>query len=122
MNKFVKISLIIIALIILVFGGIYVKKFIIGSKDYKDIVIEKVTTSSNEIIIKGNITASGKAYKSYKYTQVGDELYVTITSVSVSNKYKEGNFEIKIPIQNTKVKYIHLSDDKTTKVIYNNDN
>lgn len=117
-NNFVKVSIIGILLIILIGVVIYSKMFIIGSKDFSSIDIDKVTVGNNEVTIKGIITDSGRAFKDYSYTQVGNELYVTIKSVVVSKKNNSGNFEIKIPVSGMNVDTIQLSDDKSTKVIY----
>lgn len=118
MNKIVKISLIILGIIVFISGFIYAKNFIIGSKSYESIVISKVVTSNDNIIITGEITDSARSYKSANFTQVGTELYVTITSVITSKKYSTGSFEINIPINGIEINNIHLSDGKTTKVIY----
>lgn len=122
MNKFVKVSLIGLGIVVLVSIFIYFKMFVIGNDSYNNIVIEKVTVGSNTVAIKGKYTASGRAYKEYSYTQVGNELYVTITNVAVSKKYKNGDFEIKIPVNGIEVTDIHLTDSKTTKVIYSKQN
>lgn len=118
MNKVLKISLIIIGLIIIAGIGIYTKLFIIGSKSYENIVIDKVTTGTDKVVIIGEITDSSRAYKNASYTLVGTELYVTVQSVLVSKKYSTGNFEITIPVNGIEINNIHLSDNKTTKVIY----
>lgn len=118
MNKFVKISLIVLGIIVLVGGFVYYKMFYMGSSDYSNIVIEKTTLSNNEIIISGDFSDSNRAYKDYSYTLVGKELYVTINSVLVSSKYKSGNFKISISLGSNSVDNIHLTDNKSTKVIY----
>ncbi len=118
MNKFVKICLIILGLAIIVSIGIYVKLFYIGNSNYNSIVINKTTLGTNNITISGNFTDSSRAYKDYSYTLVGKELYVTVKSVLVSSKYKSGSFLIKIPLSGSSVENIHLTDSKSTKVIY----
>ena len=84
----------------------------------ESIIIDKVTLKSDGIVIKGDIDNSSYAYKNFDYTLVDTELYVSIKSVMVSSKYKSGNFEITIPVNSQNIKNIHLTDDKTTKVIY----
>ncbi len=118
MNKFFKVAIIVFAIVILVLGVFYVKSFVIGSDSYEGVNIDKVTLSNNSIEINGNFTDSGRAYKSYSYTQVSTELYVTITSVSVSNKYNNGQFQISIPVSGNMINNIHLTDGSKTKVIY----
>lgn len=120
MSKMVKYSIVGFVVIVLIGVFVYLKMFEFGSKDYSSITIDKVTMGSSEVTIKGHYTDSGRAYKDFSYKQVGNELYVTITSVVVSSKYKSGNFEFKIPISGMKVDAIQLTDDKSTKVIYNN--
>ena len=120
MSKIVKYSIVGFLVIVLIGVFVYLKMFVFGSKDYSSITIDKVTMGSSEVTIKGHYTDSGRAYKNFSYKQVGNELYVTITSVVVSNKYKSGDFEFKVPISGMKVDAIQLTDDKSTKVIYNN--
>lgn len=122
MNKFVKLALGILGVVVLISVFLYFKMFVIGNDDYNNIVIDKVTVGSNSVIIRGKYTDSGRAYKDYSYTQVGNELYVTITNVSVSKKYEKGDFEINIPVNGMEVTDIHLTDSKTTKVIYSKQN
>lgn len=119
MNRFVKFSIIGFFVIVLVGVFVYSKIFILGSKDYSSIVIDKVTMGNSDVVIKGHYTDSSRSYKDFSYKQVGNELYVSVISVSVSNKYKSGDFEFKIPIVGMNVDAIHLTDDKSTKVIYN---
>lgn len=118
MNKIVKISLILLGVALLIGAGVYIKLFIIGNKSYEDIVINKVSVSESSIVIDGDITSSSRAYKDFSYTLVGTELYVTIDSVLVSKKYNTGKFEIKIEENGTQINNIHLTDNKSTKVIY----
>lgn len=118
MNKFFKVSLIVLGIIIVVAVGIYVKLFYIGNSDYQSIVINRTSIGNSSIVISGDFTDSGKAYKNFSYTLVGRELYVTINSVLSSNKYKSGSFVIEIPISGNSVDNIHLTDNKSTKVIY----
>lgn len=120
MSNIVKYSIVGFLVIVLIGVFVYLKMFVFGSKDYSSITIDKVTMGSSEVTIKGHYTDSGRAYKNFSYKQVGNELYVTITSVVVSNKYKSGDFEFKVPISGMKVDAIQLTDDKSTKVIYNN--
>lgn len=120
MSNIVKYSIVGFLVIVLIGLFVYLKMFVFGSKDYSSITIDKVTMGSSEVTIKGHYTDSGRAYKNFSYKQVGNELYVTITSVVVSNKYKSGDFEFKVPISGMKVDAIQLTDDKSTKVIYNN--
>ncbi len=117
MNKVVKYSILGIACVLLVFVFIYVKKFIIGSSSYEDIDVSKVTVGNN-ITIVGRYTNSSLAYKDYEYTLVGKELYVEIKNVLVSSKYNKGEFTIVIPLNSDEVDNIHLTDSKSTKVIY----
>ena len=117
MNKIVKYSIIGIAVVLLVFIFIYVKKFIIGNSSYEDIDVNKVTVGNN-ITIVGRYTNSSLAYKDYEYTLVGKELYVEIKNVLVSSKYNKGEFTIVIPLNSDEVDKIHLTDSKSTKVIY----
>lgn len=117
MNKIVKYSILGIACVLLVFIFIYVKKFIIGNSSYEDIDVNKVTVGNN-IIIVGRYTNSSLAYKDYEYTLVGKELYVEIKNVLVSSKYNKGEFTIVIPLNSDEVDNIHLTDSKSTKVIY----
>ena len=117
MNKIVKYSILGIACVLLVFIFIYVKKFIIGNSSYEDIDVNKVTVGNN-ITIVGRYTNSSLAYKDYEYTLVGKELYVEIKNVLVSSKYNKGEFTIIIPLNSDEVDNIHLTDSKSTKVIY----
>jgi len=118
MNKFLKISLGVLALVLIIGVIYYVKGFVIGSKSYENIVIDKVTLKGSSIEIKGNITDSGRAYKDFSYTLVDTELYITVKSVMVSNKNKTGSFVIEVPVSSNNVNNIHITDDKNTKVIY----
>lgn len=117
MNKIVKYSILGIAVLLLVSALVYFKKFIIGNSSYKDIDVSKVTVGNN-ITIVGRYTSSSLAYKSYEYTLVGKELYVEIKNVLVSSKYNKGEFTIVIPLNSDEVDNIHLTDSKSTKVIY----
>lgn len=117
MNKIVKYFILGIACVLLLFIFIYVKKFIIGNSNYEDIDVSKVTVGNN-ITIVGRYTNSSLAYKNYKYTLVGKELYVEITNVLVSSKYNKGEFAIVIPLNSDEVDNIHLTNNKSTKVIY----
>lgn len=117
MNKIVKYSILGIACVLLVFIFIYVKKFIIGNSSYEDIDVSKVTVGNN-ITIEGRYTNSSLAYKDYEYTLVGKELYVEIKNVLVSSKYNKGEFTIVIPLNSDEVDNIHLTNNKSTKVIY----
>lgn len=118
MKKIIKISLIVVSVLLLIGIGIYVKLFYIGNKDYSNIVINQVVTGTDKIIIKGEITDSSRAFKDSSYTLVGTELYISVNSVLVSGKYSSGTFEIEIPVNGLDVNNIHLTDEKTTKVIY----
>ncbi len=118
MKKIIKIALIVVSVLLLIGIGIYVKLFYIGNKDYSSIVINQVVTGTDKIIIKGEITDSSRAFKDSSYTLVGAELYLSINSVLVSGKYSSGTFEMAIPVNGLDVNNIHLTDDKTTKVIY----
>lgn len=118
MNKFAKISIIIIGIALLLGAGVYVKLFYIGSKDYSNVEIEKVVVSSDNLTIYGEFVDSSRAYKDYSYRLVGTELYVSLNSVLVSKKYSSGSFEINLPINGIDVENVHLTDDKSTKVIY----
>lgn len=118
MNKFVKLSLIVLGCVLLVGILIYFKLFIIGNKNFESIVIDKVTVNSNSVVITGGFSDSARAFKDYSYTQVGNELYVVIKSVMVSKKYDNSEFTLSIPVNGMNVTDIHLSDDKNTKVIY----
>ena len=118
MKKITKIILIVVGAILLIGIGIYVKLFYIGNKDYSSIVINQVVTGTDKITIKGEITDSSRAFKDSSYTLVGTELYVSVNSVLVSKKYNSGSFEIELPMNGLYVNNIHLTDDKTTKVIY----
>lgn len=118
MNKFVKISVLVLCLVLLIGGIFYAKNFVIGSKNYDNITIDKVTLKSDGVVIRGEISNSSYAFKDFDYTLVDTELYVSIKSVMVSSKYKSGSFEITIPVNSQNIKNIHLTDDKTTKVIY----
>lgn len=117
MNKFVKISVIILGIIIVIGSAIYAKLFIIGNSSYQDISIEKVSIGSS-ITIDAEFLNSTRAYKSFSYTLVGSELYVKVNSVMISSKYNKGEFSLNIPVNGRDVNNIHLTDDKTTKVIY----
>ena len=118
MNKFVKLSIFGFVLLVIVFLFIYLKMFVFGNKDYSSIVIDKVTVGSSEVIIKGHYTDSGIAFKDFSYKQVGNELYVSVVNVVISKK-NSGSFEFKVPVSGMNVNVIQLTDDKTTKVIYN---
>lgn len=117
MNKFVKISVIILGIIIVTGSAIYAKLFIIGNSSYQDISIEKVSMGSS-ISIDAEFLNSKRAYKSFSYTLVDSELYVKVNSVMISSKYNKGEFSLNIPVNGRDVNNIHLTDDKTTKVIY----
>lgn len=118
MNKVVKILLIVFGVLVLIGLIIYVKLFELGNYNYQNITINKVTVSESEIVIDGEYLDSSSAYKSHAYTLVGNELYVKVKNVLVTKKNSSGSFKIKIPINGTNVDNIHLTDDKTTKVIY----
>ena len=117
MNKIVKYSILSIVVVLLVFVFIYAKKFVIGNSSYDDILINKVSVGDNITII-GEYTSSSLAFKSFEYTLVGKELYVEIKNVLVSSKYNKGEFSIVIPLNSDEVENIHLTDNKSTKVIY----
>lgn len=116
MSKGLKIGLIMLGVLIILGIIIYSKLFILGTNRYDYIEIDKVTISDKDITIKGDIVDSVHSFKDYSYTLVGGELYVEITSVLTSGKYKSGKFEIVIPLTN--VNNIHLTDNKSTKVIF----
>ena len=118
MNKVVKVSLIVFGAVVLIGVIIYLKLFVIGNCNYENIAVNKVTVSESEVIINAEYTDSSSAYKSHTYTLVGNELYVKVKNVLVTKKNNSGKFEIKIPINGTNVDNIHLTDDKTTKVIF----
>lgn len=122
MNKFVKVSIVCLGIILLVSVFVYFKMFVIGNDNYDDIVIDKVTVGSGKVLVKGKYSDSGRAYKDFSYTQVGNELYITVTSVLVSKKFKSGDFEITIPVNGMEVTDIHLTDGSATKVIYSKQN
>ena len=117
MNKVVKYSIISVVLLVIVFVVVYVCKFRVGNSNYKDITINKVSVGSS-IVIDGYYKDSSIAYRDYKYTLVGRELYVEVKNVLVSSKYNSGSFSIIIPLNESEVDNIHLTDGKTTKVIY----
>lgn len=118
MNKVLKVSIIVLGIALLIGGTIYYKLFFIGNSNYEKIVINKITTSDKDITINGLFTDSGVAYKNYTYTLVGKELYIKVNNVLVSNKYNSGSFNISIPLGINNVDNIHLTNDKSTKVIY----
>lgn len=117
MNKVIKYSIISVVFLVIVFVVVYVCKFRVGSSNYEDIAINKVSVGSS-INIDGYFRDSKLAYKEYKYTLVGRELYVEVKNVLVSSKYSSGTFSISIPLNESEVDNIHLTDGKTTKVIY----
>ena len=119
MNKAIKYSVIGVSVLVIIFLLIYFKMFVIGNSSYKDITINKVSVGSN-ITIDGVFTNSGLSFKDYDYTLVGKELYVEVKSVLVSKKYDKGSFSIVIPLNEEEVNDIHLTDGKSTKVIYKN--
>lgn len=119
MNKFVKIAIILLLVILVVGGGIYLKKVSIGNYvSIEEVSINKVTVGNESIVIDGILNSSGKAYKDYKYELVGTELYVNIREVLVSNKYNSGAFKISIPVKGIDIQNIYLSNGHDTKVIY----
>lgn len=118
MNKFFKSALVIFIVVIIILIGFYVKSFVVGNSSFDNIVVDKVTVSETSIVIEGNYTDSGVAFKDFSYTQVGTEIYVTINNVKVSSKYKSGSFKINIPTKGDEIKDIHLTDSKKTKVIF----
>ncbi len=118
MNKFIKISIITLIVILIIGIGIYYYIFKMGSYAYEDVMIDKVTVSNNSVKIEGYLSGSGSAYKDYKYQLVGTELYVQIRSVLVSKKYNSPSFTIEIPINGNEINNISLSNEKKTKLIY----
>lgn len=122
MNKFVRFSIILLLVILIVGGGIYFKMFSIGSYVVSDVTINKVTVGNNDVTVDGILTSSGSAYKDYDYQLVGSELYINVRKVLVSNKYDSGKFKISIPVNGSSIQDIYLSDGKNTKVIYSKNN
>lgn len=118
MNKFVKVSLIFVSIIVVIAVIVYLKLFVIGSKDYQNILVNKVTISENSVVIDMVYTDSSVSYKDYSYTLVGTELYVTINGVLSNKKNNTGEFKVDIPVNGLDVNNIYLSDNKSTKVIY----
>ncbi len=118
MNKIFKISIFAVIVILVLVATIYGMLFIVGSHKYDSVIIDKVTVNNNQVVIKGEYTDSKRAFKEASYTQVGSELYITLTSVLVSKKYSSGNFVVTIPTNGVQVSDIHLTDGKATKVIY----
>lgn len=118
MNKFVKISLILVSLIVIIAIIVYLKLFVIGSKDYQNILVNKVTVSEKSVVIDMVYTDSSVSYKDYSYTLVGTELYVTVNSVLSNRKNNTGEFKVDIPVNGLDVNNIYLSDNKSAKVIY----
>lgn len=116
MNKFVKVSIIVLGIVLVVGIFFYVKLFIIGNNNYESIGNIKVSVASNSVTLSGSFMDSSRAYKDCEYTLVGNELYVQINSVLVSKKYNSGEFSVVIPVNN--IEHIHLTDNKNTKVIY----
>ena len=45
-------------------------------------------------------------------------IIIVTGSVMISSKYNKGEFSLNIPVNGRDVNNIHLTDDKTTKVIY----
>lgn len=118
MNRKVVLVLLGTLLVVVLIGVfIYLKMFVFGNSDYSNIKIESIVYSEKDVVIKGDFLDSDSAYKDYSYTLVGNELYLTINHVKVSNKYSSSNFEISLPV-NGMITNIHLTDNKSTKVIF----
>lgn len=117
-NKTVMLSLIGLVLVIVFSLILYFTLFINGSESFDSIIINKVTVSEKEVIINGGFSDSSRAYKKYDYTLDGEDLYVSIKSVLVSDKYKDGEFQINIPVNGTEVNNIYLLNGDKTKAIY----
>ncbi len=118
MNKFVKLALGFVLVIIVIGGLFYAKLFVIGNNNYQNISVSKVTVSDSAVNVYGLYTDSSSAYKDYKYTLVGTELYIEVTNVKVSSKYSKGEFELNVPVNGLNVNNVYLSDGKSAKVIY----
>lgn len=122
MNKFVKISIILLLVCVILGGGIYFKNTRIGNYVIEDVSINKVTVGNDKIVVDGLLTSSGKAYKDFDYQLVGSELYINIKEVLVSSKYETGKFTINVPVSGTNIQNVYLSDGSKTKVIYSKNN
>lgn len=118
MNKFLKVSLIVVLFLVVISIIVYLKLFVIGSKNYESILVNKVTISDKNVIIDMIYTDSSTSYKDYSYVLVGSELYVTVTGVLSNSKNNIGEFKVDIPVNGLNVNNIYLSDNKSTKVIY----
>lgn len=119
MNKKQTIIALAVLVIIAIIGVIvYLNFFKIGSSDYSNIQINKVTLSEDDLTIYGEFIDKDSSYKDFSYTLVGTELYVTINHVKISEDNNQRTFEINLPISGTLVSHIHLTDGKSTKVVY----
>lgn len=118
MNKFVKLALVLVLVIIVIGALFYAKLFVIGNNNYQNISVSKVTVSDSAVNVYGLYTDSSSAYKDYKYTLVGTELYIEVTNVKVSSKYSKAEFELNVPVNGLNVNNVYLSDGKSAKVIY----
>ena len=120
MNNKKKAIISIITIIVLIIAFILLKMFILGSKSYENIEITNVSKSrNNTILIEGNINNSKEKYKDFSYILVGKELYITTKTVKTINALDNNKISIEIPLKLDDIDHIHLTDDKTTKVIYN---
>ena len=108
-------SLIVVAIIVLIIS----KMYIIGSKSYTNIEVRNVSLSrNNEILIEASINNKKEKFKSFSYILVGKELYVTTKTTKTLKVNEKEEIKIEIPVSLNNVEHIHLTDDKTTKVIY----
>ena len=120
MNKFVKLSMIFLVVLVIlftIFNFIYFRR---GTTSFENISDIKVVISESDVIIKGKFTKDNLAFKDYTYKLDGNKLYLTISSVFVSNKYKDKEFSIDIKENGVKLEYIYLTDNDKEKVIYKN--
>lgn len=116
MNKFVKVSVTIFVVLIVVSVFLFIKLFYIGNSNYNNIVVDKVS-KGNIVEVNGHIIDSRRAFKDFSYYLENNLLYIKINSVLVSNKYKEGSFNIKIKEDGFNIDDIYLTDGKNVVLI-----
>lgn len=86
----------------------YISIFHIGGpRGVDSLYIQRIAVTNGMIQIDGGTICSGEAYRNYKYSIKGEDLYIRINYVIVSKAYQSGSFSINIK-DNQKIKRIYL--------------
>ena len=104
-----------------VITGVFAYNLFIGGKEIAPelVVVDTVEVSDNRLHVKGTFgIVSAEAYRGYKYKIDGENAYITIKSVLVSDLYRYADFDITIKDDFSEIKNVYVVGAGDEKLIW----